>query len=169
MNYSKIIEYDTANGYNYSVTIWVCGCDRRCKNCFNSELWDANAGKPFTQAAKDKLFTSLSKPHIKNFVILGGEPLSKYNADEIVELCREIKENFDIQIIVYTGYSFKELENIDLQYFDIIIDGSFEEEKRVYNDYRGSSNQRCWRRGELGWYDSSDCYFKTDGTVISHD
>ena len=55
MNYSKILTYDTANSYGYSVSIWVCGCDRKCKGCFNPEAWDYSYGRPFTEETVNKI------------------------------------------------------------------------------------------------------------------
>ena len=167
MNYSKILTYDTANAYGFSVSLWVCGCDKRCKGCFNPEAWDYSYGHPFTEETIEKIIKELNKPYIDKLVILGGEPLSSKNRVSVFELCKEVKEKIEkpIEIIIYSGYSYEELQitNEEAKNFDMLIDGAFEIDKKVKSpDYRGSTNQRCWRRGELGWYDYSEFYFKTE-------
>ena len=49
MNYGEIKKTDIANGIGVRVTLFVSGCTRHCKNCFNAETWDFNYGKPFTK------------------------------------------------------------------------------------------------------------------------
>ena len=166
MNYSKILTYDTANSYGYSVSLWVCGCDRHCTDCFNPEAWDYSYGRPFTEETVNKIINELEKPFIDKFVILGGEPLANRNRKTIFELCKEVKKRVKkpIEIIIYSGYTYSELQitNEEAESFDMLIDGMFDISKKVKTpDYRGSTNQRCWRRGELGWYDYSETYFKT--------
>lgn len=172
MNYSKILTYDTANAYGFSVSLWVSGCDKKCKGCFNPEAWDYSYGRPFTEETTDKIIKELNKPFIDKFVILGGEPLSPRNRNIVLELCRKVKEKVKktIEIIIYSGYTREELQltNEETKYLDILIDGAFDINNKVKSpDYRGSTNQKCWRRGELGWYDYSDFYFKTETSIVT--
>ena len=44
MNYGEIKKTDIANGIGVRVTLFVSGCTRHCKNCFNAETWDFNYG-----------------------------------------------------------------------------------------------------------------------------
>ena len=53
MNYGEIKKTDIANGIGVRVTLFVSGCTRHCKNCFNAETWDFNYGKPFTKETED--------------------------------------------------------------------------------------------------------------------
>ena len=55
MNYATIKTYDTANGPGVRVSLFVSGCTHYCKDCFNSEAWDFNYGKPFTEETMEEL------------------------------------------------------------------------------------------------------------------
>lgn len=45
MNYATIKNFDIANGPGVRVSLFVSGCRRRCKGCFNSEAWDFDYGQ----------------------------------------------------------------------------------------------------------------------------
>ena len=54
MYYGEIKNCDIANGEGVRVTLFVSGCTRHCKNCFNAETWDFNYGKPFTKETEER-------------------------------------------------------------------------------------------------------------------
>ncbi|PKM78914.1 MAG: anaerobic ribonucleoside-triphosphate reductase activating protein, partial [Firmicutes bacterium HGW-Firmicutes-13] len=73
----------------------------------------------------------------------GGEPLAQPEA--LLKVISHIKEKRpDIDIWVYTGFSFEEVINLPvLNLIDILVDGPFVMEKRDLSlAFRGSSNQR---------------------------
>lgn len=171
MNYGKIIYFDSANARGLSTVLFVSGCTNQCEGCHNKETWDFNYGQPFTEEIKEKIIKSLRNPHIKNFVISGGDPLHFKNREVILDLCREIrKRQIDVKIIVYTGYTKEELITLDnvaffaalMNYVDYLIEGRFEKSKVTKElDYRGSTNQRCLTLGEdYALKDISSEYFK---------
>lgn len=49
LNYMTIKRCDIANGVGVRVSLFVSGCRRHCKRCFNSEAWDFNAGKIYSR------------------------------------------------------------------------------------------------------------------------
>ena len=49
MNYADIKTADVANGQGVRVSLFVSGCNHRCKGCFNAQAWDFNYGKEFTE------------------------------------------------------------------------------------------------------------------------
>lgn len=152
MNYAKILRADVVNSSNgFGCTLFVSGCARGCKGCFNREAWDCNFGKPFDEEAKQKIFDELSKEYCKAFSFLGGEPLSRLsdNRATVIALAKEIKEKFpDITIYMWSGYTFEEIVSDEtmkpiLDYLDVLVDGPFvEEQKDLSLSMRGSFNQR---------------------------
>lgn len=74
MNYSAIKTYDVANGPGVRVSLFVSGCRRHCKGCFQPETWDFDFGSPYTQAVEDELIENLKPPFIQGLTILGGDP-----------------------------------------------------------------------------------------------
>ena len=67
MNYGEIKNCDIANGEGVRVSLFVSGCTHHCKNCFNSETWDFNYGKPFTKETEDTIISYLAPDFIDGF------------------------------------------------------------------------------------------------------
>lgn len=98
MRYASIRNLDISNGANIGVALFVQGCDRNphCKNCFNSETWDFNGGKEWTEKIKNKFMELIDRPYIKRISILGGEPLAEQNLDDVLSLIKKIREKYPI-------------------------------------------------------------------------
>jgi anaerobic ribonucleoside-triphosphate reductase activating protein len=87
---------------------------------------------------------------IRNFSLLGGEPLVDYNLPLSRHLVQLVKENSpQSKIYLWTGYLLEDLdkENEDIKYIlnnlDVLIDGPFQMDLRdITLPLRGSSNQR---------------------------
>lgn len=148
MRYSNIENFEIVNGKDVGVSFYTQGCPRHCKGCFNSQAWDFDGGEQYTIEVRDELVSMCTRPGIKRFSILGGEPLLERNKDELMVLCSLIKEaNPDIKIWVYTGALYEDIKNDWLEflqyYVDVLVDGPFEIDKRdITLKFRGSSNQR---------------------------
>lgn len=168
MNYCEIKPYDIANGEGVRVSLFVSGCDRHCKGCFNPSTWDLEAGKPFTAETVDVLMHLLDKPYIQGLSILGGEPFHPANRQTVSKLCRDVKFRFfdKKDIWLYTGYTYEDIFEYDneqrqlfgarvtgdtvithacplLPFLSVIVDGPFiEEQKDISLKFKGSSNQR---------------------------
>ena len=153
MNFVKINENDIANGEGVCVSLFVAGCPHHCPGCFNPETWDFNAGNPFTQEEIDQIEQAIVKNNlIRNFSILGGEPLAEPNRATIATLIEELREKFldKIKIYLWTGYIYEELLSLEdptidyiLSEVNVLIDGPYLEEFRnIALPLRGSSNQR---------------------------
>ena len=105
MRYSSMRNLDISNGEGVGVSLFVQGCPFHCKNCFNSETWDFNGGKEWTEKTKDKFMKLIDRPYIKRISFLGGECLAEQNLDEILSLVQEIRISFPEKTIwLYTGY-----------------------------------------------------------------
>ena len=144
MYVSAIDKCSICNGEGFRVVIWVSGCTHHCPNCHNPETWSFKKGKFFNDSIRADIKEYLNKPYIKGVTFSGGDPLSLQNRTEVLEFARFLKENFpDKDIWCYTGYTFEELPKSLLEYFDVLVDGKFENDKRdVSLAFRGSSNQR---------------------------
>ncbi len=155
LNYAQIKQYDVANGPGVRVSLFVSGCTHHCKNCFNQETWDFSYGKPFTEKEKETILTFLEPDHIAGLSLLGGEPFEKVNQEGLLPLLREVHETFPQKTIwCYSGYLFDkqilgemcpkwDMTKEMLSYLDILVDGTFvEEKKNLKLRFRGSENQR---------------------------
>ena len=96
MRYASIRNLDISNGEGVGVSLFVQGCPFHCKNCFNSETWDFNGGKEWTEETKNKFMELIDRPYIRRISILGGEPLAEQNLDGVLSLIKEIREKYPI-------------------------------------------------------------------------
>lgn len=161
MRYAQIRSMDISNGEGVGVSLFVQGCSFHCKNCFNSDTWDFNGGKEWTEKTKNKFMELIDRPYIKRVSFLGGECLADQNLDEVLKLTKQIRMSFpDKTIWLYTGYKFEDLINgihypLDSEWedkvlrqsivklCDVLVDGEYIDEQRdITLKWRGSSNQR---------------------------
>ncbi len=155
MNYANIKNNDIANGPGVRVSLFVSGCTRHCKDCFNKEAWDFSYGEPFTENTIEQILHLLSPAYIRGLTVLGGEPMEPQNQPGVLELLRQVKEKHPQKTIwLFSGYTLdghiltkklgdwsitKEL----LSYVDVLVDGPFiPEQKNLSLRFRGSENQR---------------------------
>jgi anaerobic ribonucleoside-triphosphate reductase activating protein len=145
MNYGVIKQLDIANGPGCRVSIFVSGCEHRCKNCFNPETWNFGFGKEFTDQTIEAIIELAKPEHISGLSILGGDPAHPRNWPEVLRLAKRFKEVYPQKTTwLWTGYFFEEIaEDLPGSGIDVIVDGKFVEElKDLRLKYRGSSNQR---------------------------
>lgn len=157
MNYATIKWTDIANGEGVRISLFVSGCTRRCKDCFNAVAWDFSYGKPFDESVRESIYEGLKADYIAGLSLLGGEPLEPENQRALLPFVKEVKKRFpEKSIWCYTGNVFvpatgllKEHEkNTEvteelISLFDVLVDGEFiEAQKNIRLKFRGSSNQR---------------------------
>lgn len=168
MRYASIRSLDISNGEGVGVSFFVQGCPFHCKNCFNSETWDFNGGKEWTEKTKNKFMELIDRPYIKRVSFLGGECLADQNLDGVLDLIKEIRIFFPEKTIwLYTGFEWdslmskicqptfpdKDFERIIeihkkrkeiISLCNIVIDGEYIDEQRdITLKWRGSKNQNC--------------------------
>ena len=155
MNYAEIKKTDIANGEGVRVSLFVSGCRRHCKNCFNKVTWDFSYGKPFTQDVQNELLEALAPDYIAGLTLLGGDPMEPENQRALLPFVRRVREELPQKTIwCYTGYTYhdgaieEEQANCEVtrqfvSLLDVLVDGRFVEElKDIRLVFRGSSNQR---------------------------
>ena len=149
MRYSKLLSCDTNNGSGFRVTLFVSGCTINCYNCQNKLAQNFNFGFRYTDETKEKILKLMSKPYIKGFSLLGGEPFDNLKDGQLLDLLKEIKKLYPKKtVFCWSGYTFEEILKDDLKksilpYIDMIRDGRYIEEEKDLNQYlQGSKNQR---------------------------
>lgn len=155
MNYAELKPYDVANGPGVRISLFVSGCTRGCKECFNKEAWDFNYGKPFTQEVIDSIIDYLKPDYVEGLTLLGGEPFEHTNQQGLLPLLKQVRSTYpDLSIWCFSGYDFEEdimgrmykewPETKEmLSYIDVLVDGRFMVElKDLRLKFKGSSNQR---------------------------
>lgn len=163
MRYAQIRSMDISNGENIGVSLFVQGCHYHCYNCFNSETWDFSDGDEWSEKIEAQFLKLVDNPFIKRISILGGEPLSDENVDEIYKLLNEIRHLFQDKVIwLYTGSTWEEVFNHTqgdvagasfnhkrncrqnvIRLCDVLVDGRYIDELRDLKlKWCGSKNQR---------------------------
>lgn len=168
MRYAQIRSMDISNGEGVGISLFVQGCPFHCKNCFNSDTWDFNGGKEWTEEIKDKFMELINRPYIKRVSFLGGECLAEQNLDEVLKLVQEIRISFPEKTIwLYTGFEWNQIMNMQvmqpifsckdleskiqnilkrqeiIKMCDVLVDGEYiDEQKDLTLKFRGSKNQR---------------------------
>ena len=155
MNYAELKKTDIANGEGVRVSLFVSGCRRHCKGCFNEIAWDFSYGKPFDEAAEEEVLSALAPSFIRGLTLLGGDPFEPENQRALVPFVKKVKERFPQKDIwAFTGYTYDdgtlmephaktEVTREFISLLDVLVDGKFEEAlKDIRLVFRGSSNQR---------------------------
>lgn len=167
MSTSKIIRIDSmnsgdrhtcsANGDGVRIVVWWLGCDIRCPGCHNQEYWDFDnpAYEDFSEKHVEKVLCEMEHGYniYSGLSILGGEPFSERNIDDVITLCSRFRERFpEKNIWIWSGHEMKWLESRTGDYgekirrlfslCDFLVDGHFEMKKRnISLKFRGSENQ----------------------------
>lgn len=173
MRYADIKLTDIANGPGVRVSLYVQGCEFRCKGCFNPETWSFKGGKIFDNGAFEKLCQQLENDYVTGVSVLGGEPLHRWNVSTVLILCQQLRKLYpDKSIWIYTGYTYETLDSTQkliLPLIDVLVDGQFEEENKVIDlRFRGSTNQRIidvrrtLETDEIVMWEDTDEYYRTD-------
>ena len=146
MRYNLIRKMDISNGPGVRVSIFMQGCSFHCKNCFNSDTWDFEGGKEFTDETIDRVLELCENPNISGLSILGGEPMNPENIEGTTKLAKAFKTKFPQKTLwAWSGYQFdKHLSDKEVaKYLDVIVDGQFKDElKNPTLKWCGSENQR---------------------------
>lgn len=128
-------------GRRYAV--WLQGCSLACKGCWNKQMWSFKANELLER--KTLLAQILAEPDIEGITLLGGEPLEQ--TDNTVWLIQEIKRLSSLTVMLYTGYTKRELERQQIwkvveANVDLLVTGRYQEQHRnINNQWYGSENQ----------------------------
>lgn len=139
---ADIVENTIVDGVGFRTSLYLSGCDIKCEDCHNKELWDINSG----YAMKiDEVFEKITG-NFTNITFIGGEPMMQ--AKNLAILAEKIKNNTRKGIWIYSGHTYEEILNNKtyfqlLKYCDVLVDGKFD--KNFFQNnlrFRGSTNQR---------------------------
>ena len=154
MYYGEIKKTDIANGIGVRVTLFVSGCTRRCRNCFNPETWDFRYGRPFTRETEDEILAALRPDWIDGLTLLGGEPFEPDNQRTLLPFVERVREELPgktvwafsgrvLETELLTGSHHCEVTDRLLSLLDVLVDGPYvDEERDITLRFRGSRNQR---------------------------
>ena len=161
MNYASMKKTDVANGPGIRVSLFVSGCTRGCKGCFNREAWDFSYGTKWSEASERELLAALAPDHIRGLSVLGGEPFEPANVETVADIICKVRERYPAKDIwCFSGGVYETELGIRaktepavaaiLEHIDVLVDGPFvEEQKDLRLAFRGSANQRILNMEEV--------------------
>lgn len=140
-------EETIVDGPGLRFAFYFAGCIHACPGCHNKASWNPKNGTELDDETLNMYIRQIQdNPYLDGITLSGGDPF--YAPDELLQLLRVLKNNIDLPILVYTGYTIEQLYADDimkecLYYIDMLVDGRFEREKRYpIKPFRGSWNQR---------------------------
>lgn len=161
---------------NERTEVFLLGCKKAmsgnpCQGCFNSTTWDVSKASWSHDPIKMAEHINNNAPN-KYITIGGGEPTDQI--ENLIILCKELKK-YNFHIMIYTWRNLKEIVNGNtvipfesyktimnkefqdniielLDHVDIIVDGEFKIEEKLWDDTKedglissvGSGNQIVW-------------------------
>lgn len=130
------------NGPGKRFTLWTQGCSKGCVNCFNPETWN---NKNNIVLSTSEIFEMIKDFELEGVTITGGDPFEQ--EEELLELLILISSlSLSKGVIVFTGFTYDEIRENKIRekccdYIDVLIDGRYQDNNRVTNCFKGSSNQ----------------------------
>jgi len=156
MRVAEIIPASVVNGDGTRLVIVFRGCSLNCAGCFSPELQQFDVGEEISPSYLAA--TVYNKFHdnklLDGLTLSGGNPTEQY---EIVDFLIELRKLMPkLNIWMWSGHTWEELNDFKyrhspLPYIDTIITGRFVLNKKVKNQYYGSSNQEVWRKKDMVW------------------
>jgi len=146
----------------FAVELYFTGCQHKCKNCHNKELWNYISDyEKDVNSVVERLSNILSHELVKEVHLLGGEPL--YNEKRVLfiyNLILSIKNRFpDVKFVLFTGFDFDYVKR-HYQYLLDVVDyvktGRYDErcsnKKFLHNNfYLATENQNLWKKTDSGF------------------
>ena len=147
LNIYNIENSNYVNGNGCRYVLWVQGCDLACHGCWNQHTWSFEEK---TLKSVDEIFTQIQsfENKLDGVTFSGGEPFLQ--ALELSKLSLLIKENTNLDIQIFSGFSKEELikdtQKELLKYTDILVAGRYDSSKKNNNQttYILNDNVNSW-------------------------
>ncbi|MDO8446508.1 MAG: 4Fe-4S cluster-binding domain-containing protein [Deltaproteobacteria bacterium] len=143
LNIHAVLPASTVNGPGSRMVIFFQGCTKGCRGCFNPDTHPIGPRESFSV---EDIFSRFYSTGLEGITVSGGEPFLQH--DGLMDLLKAARERYNLNTVVYTGFPYEDILettalSICLPYIDVLIDGSYEDERKEKSLLaRGSTNQR---------------------------
>ena len=152
INYESIVD-----GKGIRIVIFTQGCLKNCPGCHNPETQTLDGGKIMDVENIFGIIKHFLSPLYRGVTFSGGEPFMW--ATELSCLAKRIKSLGSYDITTYTGFSMEQLpfvvnsDKLLLVTDYLITDPFILAQKDLSVPFRGSRNQRFWRKFKSGIFE----------------
>ena len=138
----------TALGPGRRIGLWVQGCSIRCAGCMSRDTWAFSRDGEPVETVLERMAPWLAEAD--GVTISGGEPFDQ--PEGLAALLAGLRERFDGDVLVYSGYEFDRLAQHGraLSLIDALISEPFDAAQPTDAPLRGSANQRLHLLSALG-------------------
>ncbi len=144
---ARIMAVSETNGPGRRAVIWVQGCRKRCRGCWNPGFLKFGSTWVVTpeQLVDEVRLTTHRFADVEGITFSGGEPFEQ--AEALAEAARLFRHE-DMGIMAFSGYTLAELQQKDrssadlLHELDLLVDGVYDDTQRVERLWRSTANQR---------------------------
>ena len=143
INMAAFLAKSRVNGPGLRAVVWVQGCPRRCRGCFNQDMLEFrdNEWLPAAELAA----RILAVREIDGVTFSGGEPFAQ--AAALAGLAEQIQAA-GLTVVIFTGYTHAELMAADnpdwnrlLAAADVLVAGPYKQDLPSQDYLLGSANQ----------------------------
>jgi anaerobic ribonucleoside-triphosphate reductase activating protein len=147
LNIMGYVDESEVNGPGRRAVVWVQGCLRECRGCFNPSSWSFETNQLISVNALAQQI--LSNPKNEGVTFSGGEPFLQATA--LAVLAQQVKA-VGLNVMSFTGFTLAQLQASSapagaqalLNALDLLVDGPFIESLAVHSPDSpvSSRNQR---------------------------
>jgi anaerobic ribonucleoside-triphosphate reductase activating protein len=130
-----------------SLTLFACGCSRRCEGCQNESIQELqNGNHELLELGQIEKIILDKTPPVSSVVFCGGDFLPNYEKQlkYLIEFCKNKK----LKTILYTGEKYEDIDEILKKQLDIVVSEPFILSKKQ-SSFPASTNQKTWIKGKL--------------------
>jgi anaerobic ribonucleoside-triphosphate reductase activating protein len=142
-----IVAVSETNGPGRRTVIWVQGCHKRCRGCWNPGFLRFGSAWVVTpeQLVEEVRLKTHQFADVEGITFSGGEPFEQ--AEALAKAARLFRRE-DMGIMAFSGYTLAELQQKDrsstdlLRELDLLVDGVYDDTQHVDRLWRSTANQR---------------------------
>lgn len=151
LNIGAFLSTSKVNGPGTRSVVWSQGCRKNCPGCYNQAFRKSRIAKLYSVRSLYEMIMA-NRNEISGVTFSGGEPFDQ--ARGLYELSRLLKQK-GLHIMSYSGYTLDELKSDSdpfkrklLDVLDILIDGPYMDDRKMFSEWRTSANQNVYYLNE---------------------
>lgn len=145
INIARYESISEVNGPGRRAVLWVQGCPKRCKGCWNPEFLEFHSRQTVDASVLvEQIVNDAASYDLEGFTLSGGEPFAQ--AGPLAFLVKKLKDA-DLSAFAFSGYTLDEIRKLDpdgvrlLGLLDILVDGEYRQDLKCSLKWRSSTNQ----------------------------